>query len=101
MFKQFVVLPLALLSLNAWAGDAAHETITVQYVEVPVSVVSRGGDSVRGLTKANFELFEGRKRLDIVSCETIDFASPESLRASAALPAAHRSFLLLFDLGYS
>jgi VWFA-related protein len=101
MFKRIAVLPLALLSLAAWAGDAAHEAITVQYVEVPVSVVGRGGDPVRGLTKANFELYEGRKRVDIVSCETIDFASPESLRQSAALPAAHRSFLLLFDLGYS
>jgi VWFA-related protein len=73
----------------------------VQYVEVPVSVVGRDGNPVRGLTKANFELYDGRKRIDVAACDVIDFASPESLRANAALPAAHRSFLLLFDLGYS
>ena len=102
MFKRLAMFPLALLSVAALAGEAGHkESITVQYVEVPVSVVSRDGEPVRGLTKANFELYDGRKRLDIVSCETIDFASPESLRANAALPAAHRSFLLLFDLAYS
>jgi len=102
MVKHFALLLLALVAAGAWAGEAAHrESITVQYVEVPVSVVGRDGNPVRGLTKANFELFEGRKKVDIAACDTIDFASPESLRANAALPAAHRSFLLLFDLGYS
>ncbi|HEV2719645.1 MAG TPA: VWA domain-containing protein [Thermoanaerobaculia bacterium] len=79
----------------------ASETITVHYVEVPVSVVGRDGAPVRGLTKESFELYDGKQRVDIASFEAIDFASPESLRENAAAPAAHRSFLLLFDLAFS
>jgi VWFA-related protein len=76
----------------------ASETITVHYVEVPVSVVGRDGNPVRGLTKENFRLFDGRRPVAFTSFEAIDFSSPESLRANAKSPAAHRSFLLLFDL---
>src|SRR5947208_9199403 len=76
----------------------AAETITVHYVEVPVSVVGRDGNPVRNLTKANFRLFDGKRAIDVASFEMIDFSSPESLRANAKSPAAHRSFLLLFDL---
>jgi VWFA-related protein len=106
MLKQISILPLALALLPAVSygqakAPAGRETMTVQYVEVPVSVVGRDGNPVRGLTKSNFELYEGRKRIDVAACDVIDFASPESIRANAALPAAHRSFLLLFDLGYS
>jgi VWFA-related protein len=79
----------------------ASETMTVHYVEVPVSVVGRDGNPVRGLAKANFRLFDGKRRVDITSFDAIDFSSPESLRQNAAQPAAHRSFLLLFDLGSS
>jgi VWFA-related protein len=76
----------------------ASETMTVHYVEVPVSVVGRDGNPVRGLTKENFRLFDGRRPVAFTSFEAIDFSSPESLRANAKSPAAHRSFLLLFDL---
>jgi len=80
------------------AAQAAEEKITVHYVEVPVSVVGRDGNPVRGLTKDNFRLFDGRKAVAIASFETIDFSSPASLKANAGNPAAHRAFLLLFDL---
>ncbi|HYU26395.1 MAG TPA: VWA domain-containing protein [Thermoanaerobaculia bacterium] len=76
----------------------ASETMTVHYVEVPVSVVGRDGNPVRGLTKENFRLFDGRRPVTFMSFEAIDFSSPESLRANAKSPAAHRAFLLLFDL---
>lgn len=83
--------------LFPFAAQAA-EVMTVHYVEVPVSVVGRDGNPVRGLTKANFRLFDGRKPVDVMSFDSIDFSSPASLRENAKNPAAHRSFLLLFDL---
>jgi VWFA-related protein len=79
----------------------AAETFTVHYVEVPVSVVGSDGAPVRGLTKANFQLFDGRRPVDIASFDVIDFDSPASVRANASTPAVHRSFLILFDLTYS
>src|SRR5258708_29487975 len=77
------------------------ELVTVDYVEVPVNVVDRSGDPIRGLTKANFEIYDNRKRVEVSSFETIDFTSQESLLKNANSPAAHRAFLLVFDLGYS
>src|ERR1700732_3673998 len=50
---------------RGWAGGAARrasrETPEVGAVEIPVQVV-RDGEPVRGLTAADFELYEGRKR---------------------------------------
>ncbi|HKS25454.1 MAG TPA: VWA domain-containing protein [Thermoanaerobaculia bacterium] len=76
----------------------ASETITVQYIEVPVSVVGRDGNPVRGLTRENFRLFDNRRPVAVTAFDTIDFGSPASLKANAKNPAAHRAFLLLFDL---
>lgn len=92
---------LALLVAAPLAAQQASETLTIDYVEVPVTVIDRGGDPVRGLTKANFEIYDGKKRVQIASFDTIDFTSKESLKLSESNPAARRSFLLLFDLGYS
>ena len=89
---------LFLLALAFPLAAVAGETMTVHYVEVPVSVVGRDGNPVRNLKKENFRLFDGRRRVDVASFDAIDFSSPESLRANATNPAAHRAFLLLFDL---
>ncbi len=78
------------------------ETIHVNYVEVPVTVVDRNGDPVRGLTQDRFEIIDQGKVRPITSFETIDFNSPESLKSTSPLnPAVRRSFLLLFDLTFS
>ena len=86
-----------------------QESITVSYVEVPVTVVDRGGNAVRGLTKANFEITdEGKARL-ISGFEVADFATLVNESPAAAAvpnvpaisPAARRNFLLVFDLSYS
>ena len=80
----------------------AQETVKVHLVEVPVTVIDRNGDPIRGLTPANFELFDDGKRQKITAFDAIDFASTESVSAISPLnPNARRSFLLLFDLGYS
>ena len=39
------------------------ESVTVSVVEVPVTVVDRGGNPIKGLTRENFEIIdEGKKR---------------------------------------
>ena len=79
-----------------------RETVNVNVVEIPVTVTDSSGNAVRGLTAANFELVDGGKRRPITSFDVIDFASSASVSAISPLnPAARRSFLLLFDLGFS
>jgi len=79
-----------------------RETVNVNVIEVPVTVVDSGGNPIRGLTAANFELFDQGKKREISSFDKIDFAANESVTAISPLnPAARRTFLLLFDLGYS
>src|SRR5437016_8747711 len=76
--------------------------MTVRVVEVPVIVVDRSGNPVRGLTAANFSLFEDGKKRDIQSVDVVDFGAVKSANAlSPTNPVARRSFLLLFDLGFS
>ncbi|HEV2721543.1 MAG TPA: VWA domain-containing protein [Thermoanaerobaculia bacterium] len=92
----------ALLLLAAPAFAQVGEKITVNVIEVPVTVTGRGGDPLRGLTAANFELLDDGVRRPITSVEAVDFAE---LRTASAVepvnPAARRSFMLLFDLGFS
>jgi VWFA-related protein len=91
--------PAAAAAAAAGAGGKAFsETTQVTAVEVPVQVV-RDGEPVRGLTAADFEIFEGRKQQAITGFDVVDLAAPESQRLSASIPAAgRRHFLLIFDL---
>ncbi|HKR62726.1 MAG TPA: VWA domain-containing protein [Thermoanaerobaculia bacterium] len=92
---------LVLLS-SVLAQTAFQEKVTVSYVEVPVNVVGRDGAPVRGLTQANFEVYEDGAKRAIESFDAIDFASHESLKAISPLnPASRRNFLILFDLTFS
>jgi VWFA-related protein len=95
---------LACAALLAAVSAAAQmqESVNVHVVEVPVTVVDRDGQPVRGLTPANFELLDGGKKQAIASFDAIDFASYESLSSVSRLnPVARRNFLLLFDLSFS
>jgi len=92
----------AVLLFAASAVAQMKETVNVNVIEVPVSVVDSSGNPVRGLTAANFEVYDGGKKQTITSFDKIDFGSTESANAISPLnPAARRSFLLLFDLGFS
>lgn len=84
---------------SAVRGSFGEET-SVVLVEVPVTVV-RDGKPVRGLTRDNFRLFEGRKRLDVVDFEVLDLATLGEQESRALPKAARRHFLLLFDLSLS
>lgn len=80
----------------------ANETITVNLVEVPVTVVDRSGNAVRGLTAANFEIIDEGKPRAITAFDKIDYAAPPATQVISPLnPAARRYFMLLFDLSFS
>jgi VWFA-related protein len=96
----------ALLTALAVPAAAQQQPFTertdVVVVEVPVQVV-KDGEPVRGLTAADFEVFDGRKKQEIVGFEVLDLYAPGATQgAVAAVPAAaRRHFLLLFDLSFS
>jgi VWFA-related protein len=82
-------------------GQGFTETTQVTAVEVPVQVL-RDGEPLRGLTAADFEVWDGRKQQALTGFDVVDLAKPESQRLSASLPAAgRRHFLLVFDLSNS
>jgi VWFA-related protein len=88
------------------AGEFSETTSTV-IVEVPVQVI-RDGAPVRGLTAADFEIYDGRKKQPIVGFDVFDLSSPQAAAATAtAAPqqmvaaAGRRHFLILFDLAFA
>jgi VWFA-related protein len=98
--KHYFATALIVLATSAFAQ--LKETVNVNVVEVPVTVVDSSGNPVRGLTAANFEVYDGGKKQAVTSFDKIDFGSTETANAISPLnPAARRSFLLLFDLGFS
>src|SRR5438552_10548856 len=102
MFRiRMAVVAVAVLAFAANAQNL-NETITVSVVEVPVTVVDANGNPVRGLTAANFKLFDQGKEVAVTSVDTIDFAARRTASAVSPLnPAARRKFMLLFDLSFS
>ena len=84
------------------------ESTEVLAVEVPIQVL-RNGEPVRGLTAADFEIWEGRKKHPITGFEVLDLgtAAAPSNTAQAATkpeavpPSARRRFVLLFDLSFT
>lgn len=100
MKRIFAAVSVAAIALAVVAQ--VRETVNVNVVEVPVTVVDSSGNPVRGLTSANFELFDNGTKRPISSFDKIDFADTEQLKATSPLnPAATRSFMLLFDLSNS
>jgi VWFA-related protein len=83
------------------AGSGAlSETTEVVAVEVPVQVV-RDGEPVRGLAAADFEVYEGRKRLPLTGFEVLDLRAGQGQAVAAIQPSLRRHFLFLFDLSFS
>src|SRR4030088_1431107 len=96
------LLAVALVSLIALCASAQNmSTINVHVVELPVSVLAASGNPVRGLTSANFVLYDEKKKQPITSFDAVDFAADAPASAISPMnPAARRSFVLLFDLGF-
>lgn len=77
------------------------DTTTVTVVEVPVHVSSAGAPR-RDLTRDDFELFDGRKPVQITGFDVVDLTTVEGKPTEEPVPvAARRHFLLLFDLFFS
>ena len=84
----------------AGAAKPTTESTQVVVVEVPVQVV-RDGEPVRGLTAADFELYDGRKKVAIEGFDVLDLAAAPTAAQPAVSAAARRHFLMLFDLTFS
>ena len=101
-------LPLALALTLAAAPlatqDRPHEeTAEVVEVEVPVNVVLRDGDPLRGLKLEDFEVLDEGRPQPLTGLRVVDLAVSEP-RAGLErdLPStSRRHFLLLFDLSFS
>jgi hypothetical protein len=97
---------LALLAAGLGAAAASAQTYVestqVVVVEVPVQVI-RDGEPVRGLTAADFEVYDGREKQTLTGFEAVDLATLSGEAVSTAeLPvSARRHFLILFDLTFS
>lgn len=65
---------LALAALLAWPAAAQQPTFrsSVELIQVDAVVTDADGNPVRGLTAADFELFEEGKRRDIAAFATVD-----------------------------
>jgi VWFA-related protein len=93
------VSTLILVTLAPLAAQKRfEETTDVVVVEIPVEV-TRDGQPVRGLTAADFEVLDGRKKQEIVGFEVVDLAVEPD--AEEIPVAGRRHFLLLFDLALS
>jgi VWFA-related protein len=78
------------------------ETVEITVVEVPVTVVDRDGNPVRGLKAENFEITDDGKRVPIEYFDAVDIGALQATEGSASLPlVATRHFLLMFDLANS
>jgi VWFA-related protein len=94
------VVAALLVTVSALAQSDAM--INVHVVELPVTVLDSAGNPVRGLTGANFVLYDEKMKTPITSFDAIDFAAREEVSAISPLnAAARRSFVLVFDLSFT
>src|SRR5947209_20483040 len=100
MQRFLAVAAASLIALSAVAQNTS--TINVHVVESPVSALDASGNPIRGLTAANFALYDEKKKQPITSFDSIDFGADAPASAISPMnPAARRSFVLLFDLGFT
>src|SRR5258706_10586175 len=98
MRRALLFLAASLIAVTALAQPA---TTTVN-VAFPVTVVNAAGNPVRGLTAANFALYDEKKKQLITSPEAANSALDATASAIAPVnPAARRPFVLLFALRFT
>ncbi len=105
-----LILVLAALPLEAQAPDdlqSFDDQAVVFEVQVPVNVVSRHGEPVRGLTREDFQILDEGAVQEVTGFQVVDLdlLTPDDrlvIDAGRGLPpAVRRHFLLLFDLTFS
>jgi VWFA-related protein len=104
--RRWLIPVLAVLAVPPLLA-ASREIHTVEVVQVPV-YVTRGGTSIAGLTRENFELYVNGKPhafeyFDVVDFGALDEAPPGTPRQEPAKVDVRqrRLYVLLFDLAYS
>ena len=100
--RALIACAVFLLPLAAQAAEPQFgESTSVVAVEVPVQVTV-DGQPVRGLTEANFELYDGRTKQQLTGFEVVDLKVHGAEATAADVPiAGRRHFLMLFDLANS
>ena len=101
---RWLAAALLLGMMTAAYAQRFGESVQVTIVEVPVTVVDRGGNAVRNLTKDDFEIFDDGKKVPIDYFEMVDMTTVTSTTESVQAPlppAATRHFVLMFDLANS
>jgi VWFA-related protein len=102
-----VIVTLSLIAPALFAQEQTTSQTEITYqlradrVAIPVYVVDRDGNPVRGLTVDDFEVREGRKTCRLESVEFIDHAATPAEAYGIVPPEARRHFLLLFDLNFT
>src|SRR3954454_5274310 len=101
MQRTLAVAAASLIALSAFGQTTS--TINVHVIELPVTVLDASGNPVRGLTAANFALYDEKKKQPITSFDSVDFAATDAPASaiSPINPAASRCFVLLFPLGFT
>ena len=82
--------------------QSVRENVDVTLVEVPVRVLDRSGEPVRGLTAADFTLLDQGRPQTLTAVDTIELGGEAGAREPRSVPpAARRRYLLLFDFSFS
>jgi VWFA-related protein len=84
-------------------GPVVRESAEVTLVEVPVVVLGKNGQPVRGLTAGDFELEDNGVRQAITALDVVDLTKKSVVPGEGPefSAAGRRHFLLLFDLSFS
>ena len=101
LFAALAVVSPICAVLLAQDPTPLREAVEVTVVEIPVTVVDRAGEPVRGLKVSDFELRDEGEKRTISYFETIDLADAALYKGKPLPPAARRKYLLLFDLSYT
>ena len=101
LFAALAVVSPICAVLLAQDPTPLREAVEVTVVEIPVTVVDRTGEPVRGLKASDFELRDEGEKRPISYFETIDLADAALYKGKPLPPAARRKYLLLFDLSYT
>ena len=91
-------------ALGTETGDpqSVRESVDVTLVEVPVRVIDRSGEPVRGLTAADFTLLDQGHTQTLTAFDAIDLGNPAVPGEPRAVPpSARRRYLLLFDFAFA
>ncbi len=99
-----LALALTLAAAPLAPQERPHEeTAEVVEVEVPVNVVRRDGDPLRGLKLEDFEVLDEGRPQTLTGLRVVDLAVSEPQAGlERGLPStSRRHFLLLFDLSFS